>query len=719
MNIKNSILKLPLVQSLKTEKIHSQLKAEEKQKKLNYKDNRFSPDDSKASPSVSIIIYSENVSGKLDNLLHSLRDCQSYDNYEVVIATKRADEASRAYIGKFDNEINIRLVETADNESISEIYNEAVEETEGDYLLFMDNNLKITDGWLDELLKTAFLSEHIGAVGARLIYPKIPENYEGKDTSWKVMHAGVSFKDKTVNKNYFIQPIDRTIRVSDEKNYKCAAVSGKLMLVSRKAFESVEGFDTKYLDSYWDIDFCLKLSKNGFDNYYCDDCLAYYCDSDIYYASQNDVPQNDVDVFRGKWQKLLSDAIFDDKINNHLFYTEDKLTVKIVTSKDVDEERVTKIKNTLLENGYIVKLQSREKDKEYNIGVATDVVLCLDPDYDISAIKKCKSDIVIIDSEIDDKVDRIKDYLRTLCDKELCDKEIDILGAMPDNDTTKFWGDYHYALALKKEFEKQGYKANILSREKWYNKSTAKYVIVLRGLRKFYPGYNDGRKYIMWNISHPADVSVDEYELYNYIFFASEHMQNMYKDKITVPSGVLQQCTDPDVMKSVENGEKTYELLFVGNSRHVFRRILKDLLPTNYKLTVYGRHWEEFPVQEYVVNDYIDNNVVGQAYHDAKILLNDHWDDMREYGIISNRIFDALSSGAFVISDDVPGLDELLDGSVVTYKSPEDLKEKIDYYMNHGEERNAKALAGQKIVLGKHTFANRVEEIINVINELK
>ena len=128
---------------------------------------------------------------------------------------------------------------------------------------------------------------------------------------------------------HFIQPIDRTIRVSDEKNYKCAAVSGKLMLVSRKAFESVEGFDTKYLDSYWDIDFCLKLSKNGFDNYYCDDCLAYYCDSDIYYASQNDVPQNDVDVFRGKWQKLLSDAIFDDKINNHLFYTEDKLTVKI------------------------------------------------------------------------------------------------------------------------------------------------------------------------------------------------------------------------------------------------------------------------------------------------------------------------------------------------------------------------------------------------------
>ena len=38
-------------------------------------------------------------------------------------------------------------------------------------------------------------------------------------------------------------------------------------------------------------------------------------------------------------------------------------------------------------------------------------------------------------------------------------------------------------------------------------------------------------------------------------------------------------------------------------------------------------------------------------------MLADHWDDMREHGFISNRIYDALACGAVVVSDDVAGLD--------------------------------------------------------------
>lgn len=34
---------------------------------------------------------------------------------------------------------------------------------------------------------------------------------------------------------------------------------------------------------------------------------------------------------------------------------------------------------------------------------------------------------------------------------------------------------------MKKEFEKLGYKANVLPRDRWYDQSRAGYVIVLRG----------------------------------------------------------------------------------------------------------------------------------------------------------------------------------------------------------------------------------------------
>lgn len=318
-----------------------------------------------------------------------------------------------------------------------------------------------------------------------------------------------------------------------------------------------------------------------------------------------------------------------------------------------------------------------------------------------------------------DDIEWFTNQISTAQPLKMNENEIDICGAMPEDETIKYWGDYHYAVALQREFERRGYRANVLPRDRWYEPSKAKYILVLRGLRPYYPSIEEGKKVIFWNISHPADVDEMEYNLADYVFFASETMRNLMGSKITTASGVLLQCTDEHVMTFKDsNKEKRYDLLFVGNSRHVFRPILKDLLPTPYHLTVYGRHWEEFPIQEYVVSDYIDNEEVGQAYHDAKILLNDHWDDMREYGIISNRIFDALAVGAFVISDAVPGLEEVLQGTVVTYRNREDLQEKIDYYMNHDKEREEKARLGQQIVLRQHTFANRVEKLIEVMENL-
>lgn len=50
---------------------------------------------------------------------------------------------------------------------------------------------------------------------------------------------------------------------------------------------------------------------------------------------------------------------------------------------------------------------------------------------------------------------------------------------------------------------------------------------------------------------------------------------------------------------------------------------LKIYFLQKHKLTVYGDGWDEFPVKDYVEAKYMPNEQVGQAYHDAKILLNE------------------------------------------------------------------------------------------------
>ncbi|MBA2443141.1 MAG: glycosyltransferase family 1 protein, partial [Rubrobacter sp.] len=112
------------------------------------------------------------------------------------------------------------------------------------------------------------------------------------------------------------------------------------------------------------------------------------------------------------------------------------------------------------------------------------------------------------------------------------------------------------------------------------------------------------------------------------------------------------------------------------------------------------------------------NEQVHRAYSSASIVLNDHWDDMREHGYISNRVYDALASGALVISDDLPELEEYFGDTVITYSSPEELHGLVEHYLEHPEEREEKARRGRELVLERHTFEHRMEEVLSQVNKL-
>lgn len=673
-------------------------------------------------------------------------------------------------------------------------WNQDAETTESEYLLFVNKDTEITDGWMDELLIAMREADRPGAIGAKLVYPEIPAGMANEEKSYMLQHTGIGFKDVIREKAHFIQPYNmKNGQPDSDLNMELQeriAVSKNAMLIKKTVFDEIGGFDDRYIGEYADVDLCLRLYQAGYKNYYCPKALVY---SDGVEDRVEDIKEkkrrctHDLMVFKGKWQRYLAKQLFNDKISQSHMFTEQKLTIAFAVADakpgtDAEEYYHALFFGAALEAlGCKVKILSRTAKKDwYNVGVDTDILVPVCPDYDIEAVYNYKNDLIRIlwqqkdntvclklemeagqdkAADMDCRFDLDYDLYDLSCmnektpaekkeylaeqkayviknhiyedtahgfvqmisgcfDVPVCSDEIDICGAMPDDESKKYWGDQHFAVGMKKEFEKLGYKANVLPRDRWYDQSRAGYVIVLRGKNPYYRPMGDNRKYIMWNISHPDDVTIDEYNSYDYVFFASQKMHDEFASKLHVPSGVAQQCVDDSAMVYEEGHDKQYELLFVGNSRHVFRPILKDLIPTEHKLTVYGRHWEKFPVQDYVVSDYMDNSKVGQAYHDAKILLNDHWDDMRENGIISNRIFDALAVGAFIISDDIPEIHELFGDNVVTYHGREDLKEKIDYYLKHEEERDAKAKAGQKIALNGHTFRDRVAVMVKVIREM-
>ena len=188
MSLKGLIKKLPGADSLYDAKLHSRYKKIEKEKINNYEDNCYKPEGQR--PLVSIIILNRNGLDKLRILMESFTRCRFYDNYEIIVVDNGSNDDSVKYLESL--KLNIDVIRNESNETFSAANNQAAKVTKGDYLLFLNNDTEVTTGWLDELMKVVKENDNVGAVGAKLVYPKEPNEGSKAGKSWRIQELDLS-----------------------------------------------------------------------------------------------------------------------------------------------------------------------------------------------------------------------------------------------------------------------------------------------------------------------------------------------------------------------------------------------------------------------------------------------------------------------------------------------------------------------------------------------
>ncbi|PIR41646.1 MAG: hypothetical protein COV31_00200 [Candidatus Yanofskybacteria bacterium CG10_big_fil_rev_8_21_14_0_10_46_23] len=106
-----------------------------------------------------------------------------------------------------------------------------------------------------------------------------------------------------------------------------------------------------------------------------------------------------------------------------------------------------------------------------------------------------------------------------------------------------------------------------------------------------------------------------------------------------------------------------------------------------------------------------------EIYSNSKIVIDINWDIMPAEGL-SNRPFEACGAGALFMTDyvreDIKRVYE--EGKeVVLFKNENELREKIEYYLKHDDERRNIALAGYRRTVADHTYMNRVKQLLDTI----
>ncbi len=146
-----------------------------------------------------------------------------------------------------------RLIEHKENRGNTVAYNTGAAAAKGDVLAFVDSDVFVPAGALEEFAGVLATGGDLGAVGSLLLYP-----YD-----YTIQHAGVAF-EKWALCHLFEGRLRDEVPLAPVEERQ--AVTAAFFACRRAVFEEVGGFDETYRDGMEDMEFCLRCRELGYRN---------------------------------------------------------------------------------------------------------------------------------------------------------------------------------------------------------------------------------------------------------------------------------------------------------------------------------------------------------------------------------------------------------------------------------------------------------------------
>lgn len=215
---------------------------------------------------------------------------------------------------------------------------------------------------------------------------------------------------------------------------------------------------------------------------------------------------------------------------------------------------------------------------------------------------------------------------------------------------------------------------------------------------------------VVWLYSHPDLVTPDNLKAFDLIFCSSKAFVSKLKAMRYGRIEVL----PPLTAKQPVSVPVIHSVIFLGNarkSRPDGRAAVRDIGLCRRDFKVWGARWERHLPAANIGGEYWDYDRLGELYASALTTLNDHHRDMAREGFVSNKVFDILASGGFVISDRNMGLDDIFGRAAPQYETVEELSSLVDFYLTHPREREELMFEGRKIALA-HSYGEWARRLV-------
>ena len=215
------------------------------------------------------------------------------------------------------------------------------------------------------------------------------------------------------------------------------------------------------------------------------------------------------------------------------------------------------------------------------------------------------------------------------------------------------------------------------------------------------------------------------YANYDFLFFKDLYLVEIAKGEFNLNAHYLPQCCNPSEHKLIEINDTEKELYTcqITNAGNIYpsrAALLSQLMP-HYNIKFWGglpAVWLNVPeLDAIVMGQVVYNAEKAKAFSAAKVVLNNL--HPTEVNGLNKRSFEVAACGGFQITNYKPCTADLfeIDKEIVCYSTFGELREKLDYYIDDKNqvEREQIISAGRKRVLNEHTYAHRLNKIIDIV----
>jgi GT2 family glycosyltransferase len=226
---------------------------------------------------VSVVILGWNGKHFYEKFMPSVVEYTQKAGYEVVYADNHSSDDGVAYVR--ENFPSVRIIQNPSNRGFAAGYNECLSQVNSKYYVLLNQDVKVTENWLDAMVELAEHDDTIAAVQPRVRSYKNPERFEYAGAAGGMMDwmgyafcRGRIFDTMEVDTGQYDDSID------------IFWASGAAMFVRSSAYWQAGGLDEDFFAHQEEIDLCWRMKNLGYR-------IVYQPRSMVFHVGGGSLPQ--------------------------------------------------------------------------------------------------------------------------------------------------------------------------------------------------------------------------------------------------------------------------------------------------------------------------------------------------------------------------------------------------------------------------------------------